>query len=447
MKRAVSLCCAALGAAAPAVASAQSDWSVHGLIATLSGWTDNLALAPADDDPATPEPVSDFFFNLRPGLLVSRATPRTIFDLSYEFQADLNVDHSEANDYSHRLQWRGFVRPGPRSTVVASVAAAMGDTGALVIATDPTQPDTDFLPPADQTFIRLEATEALRYDLSETWRLGQTAAANRAETRQDDALATRSHDAELAVTADRVWPRQTLGARAAGRFIQLESPGVFDGASRQVETTVEATFQRDFDEHWSGQAFAGASWLAPLDERAAAGVFPVARIGAFYRHDIGFGSALLAREVVPVLFAAQTAVTESASLNLGKPLPWLADDPSEPVLFLAARGALGRTRVVAGDGDDTGWTTALVDGGVFYTNRDPRLSIGLRYSFQHRSSDAVGVGDYRSHTVMLTVAAMVPARPAGVVPIRGSVRVDESDVPPPTDVAEAGAAGGDAPAQ
>jgi hypothetical protein len=430
----------AVVAAASSTASAQADWSVHGRIATLTGWTDNINLAP-ENDPVIAPPESDFFFNLRPGMLVSRSAPRSIHSFSYEFNANLNVEHTEANDFSHRVDWNGFFRTGPRSSMITSVAGQIGDTGNLVIAGDASAGDPDFLPDPGQTFHRVDASEVLRYQLNADWRSAQTLNAAFAETFEEGNTITRTGTASLGLSGDRVWSSQTVGLAGNVEVINLETPLISDEASRQLTTTLEGGYRRDFNENWSANGFAGATLVTPLSDDGESGIHPVFQLGAFYRHDIGFGSLRLTREIAPVMFAATTSINETAALNVGVPLPWLAENPTEPVLFLASSVATGRTRQLDTAGDPTsGWYTILADGGIFYTNRDPRVSIGLRYAYNQRIDveDAISeVTEFRRHTVMFTIGGMWPSRPAGVVPVRGGVRVDQSDTDPTADEDEA----------
>lgn len=427
-------------AAGSTTAGAQSDWSVHGRIATLSGWTDNINLAP-ENHPTIAPPESDFFFDIRPGVLFTRATPRTIHSFGYEFDANLNVEHSEANDFSHRIDWNGFFRTGPRSTIITSVAGQLGDTGNLVIAGDAGSGNPDFLPDPGQTFRRVDASEILRYEWNEDWRTGQTLNAAFAQTFEEGETITETGTVMFGVSGDRVWSNQTVGLAASVELINLDAPVISTDTSRQLSSTLEAGYRRDFDENWSASAFAGASLVTPLTE-GDSGVHPVFQLGGFYRHDIWFGSLRLTREIAPILFAAATSVNETAALNVGVPLPWLAENPTEPVLFLASSVALGRTRMIDDLGDpSSGWYTLLADGGIFYTNRDPRVSIGLRYAYNQRiDDDTMTVTEFSRHTVMFTIGGMWPSRPAGVVPIRGGVRVDQSDTDPTTDEDEAAAA-------
>src|SRR5260370_37707643 len=88
-----------------AFAPADAKRGVQGEPAFNAVWTDNVLSAPDNPTPMSGSRPreSDFFFRLRPGIIITTGTARAIEQWTDVFSADLFVNRREANSYSDRL--------------------------------------------------------------------------------------------------------------------------------------------------------------------------------------------------------------------------------------------------------------------------------------------------------------------------------------------------------
>lgn len=433
---------AAVLVAVPAAARAQ-HWSAHVEGVAQTGWTDNIIASPDDDDPTTPEPEADIYYQIQPGARFAYESPRTIQELTYGFSAYLYQEHSEANSYNHNLRYRMFWLSGPRSEMTFSVGGATGQINTFQIAGEAMAGSPTPVPAGTSTFYQLEAGQMARLQIDPNWRATQELSARlfRSEAEQDMMLSdTHGYDIGLSLGGDRSWAEQGLGFTVSGHFISLQQGGaVAPGteANDQVNVGLEVGYRRDLSRRWTGRLHGGVTAMIPItDEAAEVAYRPTAGVTANYFLQRGGTFTFSAdRSVAPNLYIAENTVADHFLVNAWYPLRWRAHAPLDPLFAIG--GSAGYQRGHRIDLTDntlsSAWNVYLADAAVFITPQSVPLRISVRYQFVYQDGAEdlpIAFPSYTRNTVMITVGGRYPTRVAAEVPIREGLRVDGSDIRP-----------------
>jgi hypothetical protein len=394
-----------------------------------------------------------------------------IHELSYEFDATLYTEHSDAHTYGHRAGWRGFFLTGPRSDLVTAANFSMGRVVGISSNQPASMPTVTLAPDGENYFKSYELQENANYQLSHAWRTSQSAVARRSETSADienpDTMETErftvsvGNDVGGGLSGDRSWQYDSLTLAGTLNYVVLDtlSPGNATATNTELLSTSSVTWRRDLGLHWSASADVGMSALIPLSTSTADGTpstdsspsfRPTLGASLNYSPEWGSASAQIRRAIAPNLLIAQNTVSDSAILSAWLPLPWLAQARHEPRLTVQASGGINRTQIIDIDNGDSlqSFTVYSGDVGLNYAARSA-LNFTLRGSYVQQVAgddvatnpgmDALTVNDYHRLTISLMIAGRFPERRAAEIPERASTRVDRSDVTPVGE--EAGAEG------
>lgn len=432
--------------AVPAAASAQ-HWSAHVEGVAQAGWTDNIISSPDDDDPTTPEPEADIYYQIQPGARFAYESPRTIQQLTYGFSAYLYQEHSEANSYNHNLRYGLFWLTGPRSEMTFHVGGATGQVNTFQLGGDPSMGGVDPVPGGTSTYYQLEAGQMARLQIDPNWRATEELSTRLFTSQAELGMATTEtfgYDIGLSLGGDRSWAEQGIGFTVSSHFISLqqEGEGVPDedeDPRDQVNVGLEIGYRRDLSRQWAGRLHAGVTALIPIDQEDASTAFqPTAGATANYFLQRGGTFTFLAeRSVAPNLYIAENTVATHFLVNAWYPLRWRAHAPLDPLF--AVGGSAGYQRGHRIDLTDntlsSAWNVYLADAAVFITPQSVPLRISVRYQFVYQDgvddgSLPVAFPSYMRNTVMITVGGRYPTRVAAEVPIREGLRVDGSDLRP-----------------
>lgn len=446
----VGTCLALAIVTVPAPAHA-GGYSVHVVGQAQAAWTDNLFSVPEERDPGSTLPPyeGDLYYQLRPGALVAYETPRTVHHLSYDIEANLYTEHTEAWSLQHIAGWRGFFLTSPRSELGASAQFSTGELNALSTRSAASDGMVPVVPAGGSTFVSIDVGENLNYTATRDVRLTQGLRARRFMT--TDALETESDGIEIGgnLGADRGWQYSAASIQVSTSFVTLERVAAMAPieSNDQVNASTILSWRRDFGVRWSALLDAGVTGIIPLDEGDQLVIQPT--IGGQVGYFPNWGSAGLSirRSVAPNLYLAQNTITDSAVANAWLPLPWLASDPHQPKL--SAQGTFGasRTRLIdTSTGDiESGFDVYAGDVALNYVPRDG-VTVAVRFQHLRQVADesaAMEVLGYARNTIMVSVAGRFPDRLAAEVPMRSSLRVDRSNVTPVgEEVAPAQAPGG-----
>jgi hypothetical protein len=413
-------------------------YSVHVLAQAQAAWTDNLFSVPEERDPGStlPPHEADLYYQLRPGVLVTYETPRTVHHLSYDIEANLYTEHTEAWSLQHIAGWRGFFLTSPKSEMGASAQFSTGELNALSTRTAASDGTVPVIPAGGSSFVAIDLGQNLNYAATRDVRLTQGLRARRFTT--TDALETESDGIEIGgnLGADRAWQYSAASIQVSSSFVTLERVAAMAPieSNDQVNVGSIVSWRRDFGPRWSALLDAGVTSIIPLDEGDQLVIQPT--IGGQVGYFPNWGSAGLAirRAVAPNLYLAQNTITDSAVANAWLPLPWLTDDPHRPKLSVQGTFGASRTRLIdTSTGDiESGFDVYAGDVAVNYVPRDG-VTVALRLQHLRQVADEsadMEVLGYVRNTIMLSVAGRFPDRLAAEVPTRASLRVDRSNVTP-----------------
>jgi hypothetical protein len=412
--------------------AAADGYSLHVLGAAQAAWTDNLFSQPDGDGRD-----ADFYYQLRPGAMLTYETPRTVHQLSVDLEANLYQEHDEAYNVQYMAGWRGFFLVSPRSEAGASALFSQGALSALAQsgqASDGNIDPASVSGESESTYMSLDFGQNYSYTPTREIRLTQGARARYFET---DTVASDTSGLEVGLSggADRGWKYSAVALQLSGAFVQLERSTGEDRETDQVNSSAVISWRRDFGPRWSSLIDAGVTALVPLDEGDEMVIQPTVGAGVSYAPNWGSAGLQIRRSVTPNLYLAQNTINDSAIVNAWLPLPWLTDDPLLPKLTV--QGTLGIQRSQLIDTNDgtiqSGYDLFAGDVAVNYVPRDAMVvSVRGQHLRQVRDEDAVmaNVNSYDRTTIMVTVTGRFPDRLAAEIPQRSSMRVDRSNNTP-----------------
>lgn len=445
----VGLTLAGVALALPRAAHADDNYSLHVIGSTQASWTDNLFAVPDDAADPLPPHEGDVQLQLRPGVLGTYETPRTIHNLEYDLEANLYLDHDEARSLGHVATWRGFFLTSPRTEVQTSAAFTSGTLAALSTRAAPVEGQPQATVSGNGRYWALDAGQGLHVAVTPDLRLTQGLQARRFSSTVDGAagaadIDTGGYEVGGSLGADRGWMHSAVAIGVQSRYVTLEQAA---GDARSVNTALTLSYRRDFTPRWSGLADGGGVWIASLDD-APSMVQPTVGVAVNYLPTWGMAGLQVRRTMAPNLYIAENTISDLALINASLPLPWLTDDPNVP--RLVASGALGasRNQVVRGDEVTSSINVVNADVALSYAPRGD-LTLALRAQHLRQLPGDVAAGatpafEYDRTTVVIQATWRFPERLAAEIPTRDSLRVDRRDVTP---VGEEVAPAGPAPGQ
>src|SRR5262245_16180038 len=121
--------------------TAWASVDLQGQLSTSGGYNSNVTNAPTNanlsTDPNAPRVEADEFFDVRPSLVLTAGTPRALNRLAYAFSANLFLEHSNANSYSHALDWAGFFLLSPTTDLLVTANGSYAQTNTLTTLNPP----------------------------------------------------------------------------------------------------------------------------------------------------------------------------------------------------------------------------------------------------------------------------------------------------------------------
>lgn len=419
----------AVAAASARTADADENYSLHVIGSAQVSWTDNLFAVPDDAADPLPPHEGDTQLQLRPGVLGTYETPRTIHNLEYDLDANLYVAHDEARSLGHTATWRSFFLTSPRSEVQTSVIYARGALATLATRSPAAGGQPQPTASGDGTFWSLDAGETAHYSLTPELRLSQGLGA-RTFTNQLATGDAGGYQLGGSLGGDRGWKHSAVAVTAQTAYVVLDQ-GV--ATARTQNSSLVVSYRRDFTPRWNAVADAGATWIASLDD-APSTIQPTAGVLVGYLPNWGNAGLQLRRTMTPNLYIAENTINDLASINATLPLPWLRGDAPAPRLTLAGAAGVARSRVI--EGDTTTSSIDIVNADVALTYA-PRGDLALSLRAQHlrqlpgdSSGAAAPAYAYDRTTVVLSAVWRFPERLAAEIPSRDSLRVDRSDDTP-----------------
>jgi hypothetical protein len=418
-----------LGSAAPAAA----DYSLHFLANVRNGWTDNLQSAESAD--SMPPKEADLYTQLVPGVLATWERPRLVQELFYEAEANLYLEASEGASLSHRAGWRGFFLLSPLSEMTTSVQGSGGVLNTFNTWGQGQAGEPVFLPSAQSKFAMVEARELYTRQLSRPLRMTQSATGRLFTTTAEGAAeASTGYEVGAGAGLDRSFRYNAIGFNMSANYAVLGLSA--DDPTESLFSSVTASWRRDLSYRWSTMVDVGATAIIPIDAGDELSYGPTAGVQLGYFPEWGSAGLSARRSIAPNVFLQANTVNDMVVANAWLPLPWLRRDPHQPRLTFAGSAGAGTTQLIdSNTGEQYGGSwTALADVGLGYEIRE-QMHLGLRYQFiaQEIDDDAASLmlenlRSYRRNTVLLTFYGRWPARVAGEVPVRATLRVDRSNV-------------------
>ncbi len=441
----------------PRVAGAQaSSWN-----ATVNGQTavtDNVFAAPTDGNREL-----DIFFQIRPGILFTRGSPRLLHDVS----ADAEILHYALNSkfpsVNGRANWRMLAILGQGTQMYTSVG---GGTGQLVALGSQSTPDESLLtlqPVGRVTIKQADAQEYLSHVVNRDLRLSQSLFARFDESNDrgserstadmtfGDTILS-SAEAGFSLGIERSFRRDSVSLELGGsvqRFERDAPPEAIQGPrlDRQVAPRLRVQWRHDLTRRRSFTADAGVVAILPFgadpdnpDEQRENGLFPIAGAQVNFFQNWGRAAVAARRDVTPSQFIAENTINDSLIGSAAVPLVWI-DNSSlrQPKYTAVGLVAFQRTRIIDSATSDlrSSIYAGRVDLGITY-QPDPGsgLSYGLRYELIVQSGDAdavMAVTGFFRNTLYATFTYRYPERVLARVPKRKpgqGVRADRKDLVP-----------------
>ena len=414
-----------------------------GLQGTFAGdvaWTDNVMNAPTNPPRAfmLRPPVADFFFELRPGLLLSSAGPRAVTRTEYFFQADLFATQSQGNSYSNTVSWQGFFLPSPKGELLFSVLGQQGRLNTFNL-TEPSASSTVTVLPAQAAstnFVQVSPSQVLIYHLPERWTVTQSLV-GRAWFDLDPGVLPNVYEVVAEAGADHRWKVDAIGFNLRLDFVDYDavrsatSNAITAPSQQQLLNRLMLRYRRDWTNFWNSELDAG---IVEANGFGASGgiiiIQPAALAALRYNHRRGSGELMYQHMTQPNAVAASTFAVDEAALRGTLPFP------ERSHLYFSATAAYQHARQID---FATGLTLSsaevlVVDGTLRWQPR-PEVGVFARFSlfdqFGHPDEGATAQLSIKRTVAMLGVNIMYPGIPVSRVPSQQSVtagRVDRADV-------------------
>ena len=365
-----------------------------GIQGTFTGdiaWTDNVMNAPTHAPAAfmLVPPVSDFFFELRPGFLLTSSTSRAVTRLEYFFQADLFATHSEGNSYSNTLSWNGFFLPTPRSELLLTVLGQQGRLNTFNL-TEPSSGSPVTVLPAQASstdFAQASVGEVLLNHLPQNWNVTQSATA-RAWFDLTPGVVPNVYAGELEANIDHRWKLDSLGLNLHVDYVyydQVRSPttdAVTAPPQQQVLSRLQLRYRRDWTNFWNSELDGGVVEANSVGANGDLSIWEPSALAALrYNHRRGNVELLYQHMVAPNAVGGSTFAVDEASLRGTLPFP------ERTRMYFSATAAYQHARQIdAVTGLTSSTAEVIVADATLRWQPRPEIGIFARYSL----SDQIG---------------------------------------------------------
>jgi hypothetical protein len=439
MRRACVVAAVAVWVAGPALARAKTV--VQGVAFASVGFTDNVLSLPVPPPGATtPGPDWDFFFQLRPSVVLTTGTPRAIQRLAYVFDANLFASHSEANSYTNRLEWAGFFLPTKATEVLVSAAVSEGRLNTFNLTTGSAQQPLQAVAPGGTTFVGATLLQSLNWELAQNWRSLQTLGFN-AYVPIDPRLTPSSFEVDTHWGTDHGWKHDALGFDLRVDWVlytEVRGPappvtgggvptgnGVVSPQQQQIINALVLKWKHDFGHFWNTQAELGAVIDTPANGTGSSIVQPAALAAVRYLHPYSQVELNYAHTVQPNTIVGQTFAIDSVLLRVAVPF----GEKSRVVGSASGGYQHGSVLDLVTGGTTSSVELILADATITWSPRR-EFNAYVRYQYFNQighASDPAPQPSLSRQTVMLGITGAFPGEPAAVVPTREALRVDRSD--------------------
>jgi hypothetical protein len=425
---------AALGLGAVLLSrAAQADpYSFHVEAAAAAAWTDNAANRSEVAEENQTIPQSGFFTQLRPALLFTYETPRSVHVSTAGMDLNLYQTEEPANTYNGTLLHNSLFALSPVTELGLGASLGFGRVDPLILEqAGQIQGDT--------TFVSGGINQNTRWQATRDWRLDQGFGVNLVSTEQGggDTLAS---SVAMSVGADRAWARTALGLVGSVNYVTIDQSG---NDSTQLISNVSANVRRDLDPVWSLSAAAGLGFIVVTEQpeppnEASFAPTPTGSFTVNYLQPLGTVtaavSATVSHAITPNLLLGNVTNTSSGTLTAGLPLPGLWRD-QEPIVAFGSSVGIAHSRPSLGASEPS-WNTYSANGAVSWSV-DDGLALALRYQFVRIDVQGAMMDtsvqppeDFFRHTILLEASGRFPARQAVQLPDRAIRRVDRSNEAP-----------------
>ena len=414
------------------------------LAATVRGQvaaTDNVFSAPDEPAVGAPGRESDVFFQIRPGLLATFETPRTINEAVADVELTEYAKHTDAWGVSYHANIRNFFLISPRTEMTSTVDGGYGQLNALT-ARDPTTTGAVVVLPAGNIDFRSGSVgEILAHSVNESFRVNQTAVIRYLESLDSTNAKTSTLEATATLGGDHLWKANALGLTATASYLSFgHTLNTVFSTINEAELQLAARWRHDLSAQWNVSADGGMAALIPLNDGGTESVFPVAGVSLSYFPVWGAASLSLRHGVAPNLFIAENTVNDTATVTGTLPLPW--GDPKAPKWSVQTTLGAQRSQLIdtTSGAITSNFDVFSVDAALIYA-ATPAWAVSLRYQYIYQGTDTAAVAQalgFTRDTLLLSVVGRWPEQVAVKVPNRTSMRVDGSDLTPVGDGANTG---------
>jgi hypothetical protein len=421
-----------------APATARAKWALQGVAVANAGWTDNVLSVPSNPPPGTAGPQADFFFDLRPSLVFTAGSPRFITRLAYTFDANLYATHSEADSYSNRLDWTGFILPSRTTELLIALSAREGRLNTFNLAEGSAATPIQVTPIGGTTYVGGSAQELFSWDITPQWRFVQSLGFN-AYLPLDPRLSPNTFEVDTHYITERAFRHDAFGVDLRldySIFTEVRGPvlgpdgtttadGVVTPAQSQLILAPVAKWRHDYGHFWNSELDAGVIVVFPLSQTGSPIVQPAGLAAIRYLHPYGQADLSYAHTVQPNALAAQTFALDQLTLRGSVPF----GQKSHVALSAAAGYQHGRVIDFGTGGTLSNVDLIVVDATLTWAPR-AEFNIFARYQYFNQighEGDFTPEPSFARNTVMIGVTGTYPGAPAAVVPTREALRVDRSD--------------------
>jgi hypothetical protein len=471
----------ALIALAPRVARAQ-DTQIRGTLGAGVGISDNVRFVPSRPSDAVrdprcadgtwspagsgtqsspvcnPERQAGPILDASPGVVVSYASPRALYQLSYVFTASYSP---VITSYANRLEAAGVLTTSPTTELalgaylsegsISTLQLTSSPAGEAPVGAGPAATTANALPTVPMLVVSAGASEALAKELSPRWRLGQTLTFTADSPVLREAVSDypyrQSFDLAGTGELERAWGRDALALALRLDFVtqtQIDAVGAAPDPTAHVTDTrstayrsllgeVVARYRRDLGRWFSGDVSAGVLEVQSLGT------------GASLWQPAGAAALRYAREEWTAELSASHGAMPSPLLGVNLLVDAITLRGAVPLdrrgrFAVASSSGFAHTSQVFDDGS-FGAPMNVLRGDVSFAWRPARsIELEVRYQHHHQlaSSGAVplaaqgpagllATGEIAVNTALLTgrITFPAPERPAFV--FRPPRRVDRGD--------------------
>jgi hypothetical protein len=415
-----------LGVAAAAHAQGVA---LQGIVSASGGYSDNIASAPDIPAAGMAGPQSDSFAAISPQLVLSYGGARTVQRFSYVFSANLYTTHSEANTYSHHVDWSGYFEPTARTTLLTGIDVSGGQFNAFQLQKPADQAMLAPLPQGGFGYLAASGSETLTYLPDPRWRYFETLGIAGFGPIASQSAVT-SYTFGLTLGAQRSFTFDALSADLRSTYALFGDPPAGGNSlvgSDQILETAAAHWRHDLRFSWSTELWAGASLVFLADDPSRYGYQLSGGASLRYASTEGQAELAYARQAVPNVLVAQAFFVDEVSLRGSLPLG------RTNLLASAGLGYQHGSLINLGSGRESNTIDVyLADAQLAWHPQPWPLGLAVRYQRFQQSAEAppgmMGAApSLTRNVVLLSVSASWPNGAAPVLPYRSPIRVDRSD--------------------